>query len=86
MRARVHLAAGRLADAAADGHAGLGIAEGSGAHGYAATAHSVLGMIELRRGDIAAAAQHLACRPAASPSSRPLARTGMPRLRTACRV
>ena len=67
LRARVHLAAGRLADAAADGHAALGIAEGTGAHGYAATAHSVLAMIELRRGDIAAAAQHLACRPAASP-------------------
>ena len=67
LRARVHLAAGRLADAAADGHAALGIAEGTGAHGYAATAHSVLAMIELRRGDIAAATQHLACRPAASP-------------------
>ncbi len=67
LRARVHLAAGRLADAAADGHAALGIAEGSGAHGYAATSHSVLALIELRRGDIAAATQHLACRPAASP-------------------
>jgi DNA-binding CsgD family transcriptional regulator len=67
LRARVHLAAGRLADAAADGHAALGIAEGSGAHGYAATAHSVLALIELRRGDIAAATRHLACRPAASP-------------------
>jgi DNA-binding CsgD family transcriptional regulator len=66
-RARIHLAAGRLADAAADGHAALGIAEGTGAHGYAATAHSVLAMIELRRGGIAAAAQHLASRPAASP-------------------
>ena len=41
--------------------------EALGAHGYAATAHSVLSVIELRRGDIAAAAQHLACRPAASP-------------------
>jgi len=67
LRARVQLAAGRLADAADDGHAALGIAEGTGAHGYAATAHSVLAMIELRRGDIAVAAQHLACRPAASP-------------------
>ena len=46
LRARVHLAAGRLADAAADGHAALAIAEGTGAHGYAATAHSVLAMIE----------------------------------------
>jgi DNA-binding CsgD family transcriptional regulator len=67
LRARVHLAAGRLADAAADGHAALGIAETLGAHGYAATAHSVLSVIELRRGDIAAAAQHLACRPSAGP-------------------
>jgi len=64
LRARVYLAGGWLADAAADGHAALGIAVGTGAHGYAATAHSVLSMIELRRGDIAAAAQHLACRPA----------------------
>ena len=41
--------------------------EALGAHGYAATAHSVLSVIELRRGDIAAAAQHIACRPAAGP-------------------
>jgi DNA-binding CsgD family transcriptional regulator len=67
LRARVHLAAGRVADAAADGHAALDVAVGTGAHGYAATAHGVLCMIELRRGDIAAAAQHLACRPAAGP-------------------
>ena len=67
LRARAHLAAGRLTDAADDGHAALGIAEGTGARGYAATAHSVLAMIELRRGDIAVAAQHLACRPTASP-------------------
>ena len=67
LRARIHLAAGRLADAAADGQAALAIARALGAHGYAATAHSVLSVIELRRGDIAAAAQHLACRPAASP-------------------
>jgi len=72
LRARVHLAAGRLADVAADGRAALGIAVGTGAHGYAATAHSVLAMIELRRGDIAAAAQHLACRPAAGPQSTDL--------------
>ena len=67
LRARLHLAAGRLADAAADAQAALAIAQALGAHGYAATAHSVLSMIELRRGDIAAAAQHLACRPATSP-------------------
>jgi len=67
LRGRIHLAAGRLADAAADGQAALAIAEALGARGYAATAHSVLSMIELRRGDIAAAAQYIACRPAASP-------------------
>jgi DNA-binding NarL/FixJ family response regulator len=67
LRGRIHLAGGRLADAAADGQAALAIARALGAHGYAAAAHSVLSVIELRRGDIAAAAQHIACRPAASP-------------------
>ena len=67
LRARIHLAAGRLADAAADAQAALAIARALGAHGYAATAHCVLSVIELRRGDIAAAAQHIACRPAAGP-------------------
>jgi DNA-binding CsgD family transcriptional regulator len=67
VRGRIHLAAGRLADAAGDGQEALAIAEASGAHAYAATAHSVLSVIELRRGDIATAAQHIACRSAASP-------------------
>ncbi len=67
LRARIHLAAGRLAAAAADGHAALATARTSGAHGYAATAHSVLAVVELRRGDLAAAAQHLAARPAGGP-------------------
>jgi DNA-binding CsgD family transcriptional regulator len=67
LRARIHLAAGRLADATADGHAALEIARALGAHGYAAAAHSVLGMIELRGGDIAAAARHIACRTSAGP-------------------
>jgi len=67
LRARVHLAAGRVADADAAAQAALATAQARGAHGYAATAHSVLAVIELRRGDIAAAAQHIACRPAASP-------------------
>ena len=62
LRARLHLAAGRLTDAAADAQAALDIARALGAHGYAATAHSVLSMIELRRGDITAAAQHIASR------------------------
>jgi DNA-binding CsgD family transcriptional regulator len=66
LRARIHLARGRLPDAVAEGRAALAIAQTLGAHGYAATAHSVLSMIELRRGDIAAAVQHLACRPATS--------------------
>jgi DNA-binding CsgD family transcriptional regulator len=66
LRSRVHMAAGRLADAAADGQLALAIAQTLGANGYAATAYSVLSVIELRRGDLAAAAQYLACRPAAT--------------------
>ncbi len=65
--ARIHLAAGRTDNAAADAQAALTTAGSLGAHGYAATARSVLAVIELRRGDLAAAAQHLACRPATSP-------------------
>ena len=64
LRARIHLAAGQLADAAADGHVALTIAQAIGAHGYAATAHSVLSMIELRAGDLATAAAHIASRTA----------------------
>jgi DNA-binding CsgD family transcriptional regulator/tetratricopeptide (TPR) repeat protein len=67
LRARIHLAAGRLPAAAAAGQAALDTAEALGAHGYAATAHCVLGVIALRRGDIAAAAQHIACRTAHFP-------------------
>jgi DNA-binding CsgD family transcriptional regulator len=67
LRARIHLAHGRLAEAAADGHAALTIAGDLGAHGYAATARAVLSVIELRRGDLAAAAGHLAGRSADSP-------------------
>jgi DNA-binding NarL/FixJ family response regulator len=67
LRARLHLAAGRLAAAAAEGQSALATARDLGAHGYATTAHTVLSVIELRRGDIAAAAQHLACRAVASP-------------------
>ena len=65
LRGRIHLAAGRLAAAAADGHAALAIARTSGAHGYAATAHSVLAVVELRRAT--SPAQHLASRPAGGP-------------------
>jgi tetratricopeptide (TPR) repeat protein len=67
LRARIHLAAGRLAEAAAEARAALAVARDLRAHGYTATAHSVLSVIELRRGDIAAAAQHLTSRPATSP-------------------
>lgn len=67
LRARVHLAAGRLADAVADAQTALAIARALGAHGYAAIAHSVLSVIELRRGDLKAAAHHLAARPAVGP-------------------
>jgi len=42
LRARLHLAAGRPAEAAADAQAALAVARALGAHGYAATAHSVL--------------------------------------------
>jgi DNA-binding NarL/FixJ family response regulator len=67
LRARIHLAAGRLTEAAADAQAALATARALGAYGYAAIAHSVLSVIELRRGDIAAAAQHLTRRRANSP-------------------
>ncbi len=62
LRARIHLAAGRLDDAASAGRAALATAENLGAYGYATTAHCVLSMIALRRGDIAAATEHLAGR------------------------
>jgi DNA-binding NarL/FixJ family response regulator len=61
LHSRVHLAVGRLAEAAADADAALASALALGAHGYAVTAHGVLSAIELRRGDVAAAARHLAC-------------------------
>jgi DNA-binding CsgD family transcriptional regulator len=67
LRARIHLAAGRLADADAAGQAALATAETLGAHGYAAAAQCALGLIALRRGDIAAAARHIACRTEAMP-------------------
>jgi DNA-binding NarL/FixJ family response regulator len=65
LRARIHLAAGRLADASAEGQAALATARALGAHGYAVAAHSILSVVELRSGDIAAAAKHLTCRPVA---------------------
>ena len=67
LRARIHLAGGQLDDAAADARAAVTLAQALGAHGHAAAAHSVLGMIELRRGNLAAATAHIACRAPASP-------------------
>jgi DNA-binding CsgD family transcriptional regulator len=67
LRARIHMANGRLSDAAAAGQAALAIAETTGAHGYASTAHCILGVIALRRGDIAAATYHVASRSAPGP-------------------
>ena len=62
LRARMHLVRGRLADADAAAQEALATAETLGAHGYAAAARGVLGLIALRRGDIAAAVHHIACR------------------------
>ena len=67
LRARMHLAAGRLADAAVEAEAALATAQTLAAHGHAWVARSVLGMIALRRGDLAAAARHIASRPAPMP-------------------
>jgi len=67
LRARIHLAGGQPAEAAAAARAALAGARTLGAHGYAAAVHAVLAVIELRRGDLAAAAQHLTSRPAAGP-------------------
>jgi DNA-binding CsgD family transcriptional regulator len=67
LRARIHLAAGRLAEAATDAQAALGTAQRLGAHWHAASAHIVASVIELRRGDIAAATQHLPGPPGTSP-------------------
>ncbi|HET9967922.1 MAG TPA: AAA family ATPase, partial [Streptosporangiaceae bacterium] len=60
LRARVHLAKGKLADADAAAEGALAAAETLGAHGYAAAAHCVLGVTALRRGDMTAAARHIA--------------------------
>ena len=67
LHARIHLAAGRLPDAEAAGLAALATAETLGAHGYSAAAHWVLGLLALRRGDVASVARHIASRPEAIP-------------------
>jgi len=63
VRSRVHLAAGRLAAAATEAQAALRHAQAVDASSYAATARSVLAIIELRRGDVEEAARHISCRP-----------------------
>jgi DNA-binding CsgD family transcriptional regulator len=65
VHSRVHLAAGRLALATSEAAAGLAHAQALGAHSYAATARSILAVIELRRGDVGAAARHISSRPVA---------------------
>ena len=67
LMARVHLAAGRPGDAAACAESALAAAEDAGARGYAAVARGLLSVVELRRGDITAAGEHLARRPVTGP-------------------
>jgi len=67
LRARVHLANGDLDASAAEARAALAAAEPLAAHAYASAAHSVLGAVALRRGDVADAAGHVASRVAAVP-------------------
>jgi DNA-binding CsgD family transcriptional regulator len=62
LRARMHLASGRLRDAAAEGEGALASAGSLAAHGYTAIARSVLAVIALRRGDLEGAAHHVASR------------------------
>jgi DNA-binding CsgD family transcriptional regulator/tetratricopeptide (TPR) repeat protein len=59
LQARIHLANGKLGEAAAAGEDGLAVAEALGAHGYSSAARCVLGLIALRRGDTAAASLHV---------------------------
>jgi DNA-binding CsgD family transcriptional regulator len=60
VRARIHLASGRLTDAAAEAGRALTIAETLGAHGYASAARCTHGAIALRGGDVVTAARHVA--------------------------
>jgi DNA-binding CsgD family transcriptional regulator/tetratricopeptide (TPR) repeat protein len=69
LRGRMHLAGGRLANAAAEGEAAVAAAEAVGADAYASTAHSLLGRIALQRGDPQAAACHIADLPVPLPSA-----------------
>jgi DNA-binding CsgD family transcriptional regulator len=63
VRGRLLLAAGRLDAAGPEAATALAQAQALGAHSYAAAARSVLAVIELRRGDVEAAARHISSRP-----------------------
>lgn len=67
LRARIHLACGRLDEAAAEATTALDVASALAAHAYAAVAHGVLAAIALRRGDIGAATAHVKSKPAPTP-------------------
>lgn len=67
VRARVHLARGRLPAAAAAARQALAVAETLGARGYASAARCVLGAVALRGGDVMSAAGHVAGLLAAGP-------------------
>jgi DNA-binding CsgD family transcriptional regulator/tetratricopeptide (TPR) repeat protein len=67
LHARIHLANGRLPEADAACRAALASAGPQGADGYTTTAYCVLAVIALRRGDVAAAAQHVASLHASMP-------------------
>jgi DNA-binding CsgD family transcriptional regulator/tetratricopeptide (TPR) repeat protein len=58
LRARIHLAKGALGAAAGDARAALTIATDAGAGAYSSAARTMLGAIDLRRGDLPAAACH----------------------------
>jgi DNA-binding CsgD family transcriptional regulator len=60
LRARILLANGRLDDAATEGEHALVSAQALAAHSYTSVAQRVLGIIALRRGNLAAAAQYIA--------------------------
>jgi DNA-binding CsgD family transcriptional regulator/tetratricopeptide (TPR) repeat protein len=59
LRARMLLAAGRLADAEAEAEAELGVARALGSHLHGSGAPAILATVALRRGDLNAAARHV---------------------------
>src|SRR5262249_31392837 len=61
------LAAGRLADAAAEVRTALRTAQELDAHAYSATAYSILSVVELRRGHVDAASRYLTGRSGTGP-------------------